>query len=790
MKFIKKSISLILVLVMLFSTFSVFAVGESNEISLEETLIDTQIPLTNDVSGNSNLADLNSQQNRLITQEGIIVYSRYISSSEDAYIDQSQPNRTTGSDTTLLVGSNKIAYLKYDMSLLPEGAIVTNATISIPYYQINSGVAQPAVFRVEEEWTQDTLSWNNSADIADSYIAITDNPITPSENLSYSNPSWLDFDITSLAKEWAYGMENNGIAIKNVLSNSSTVSLISKNDTNHYGAILSVSYVVLEDGIYSFENFGLPGYYMDIQQNKTTPGYHVQQYTYGTTPPAEIAKSGLFRVERIQNTNRYVIRLMLNGSLSFGFSGAEVLTKTIANDNASVALSDTFTIDFATSGYILRPYGSDGYIASTGLKKSGASGAPDSYLIKQTAEFDVHGIWIPVLLTKNSKTIDDGYVYTLRSTTYTSADMLVKPASTTSGAAAVVAAYATDGVTMLWKFEYVSDGYYKIKNDSTGYYLTAPANNTSGAAITQGAYSSTYGLWKFIEVGTNNYMLQSKNQYERLTGTSLCLAVSSNNLVQSTSTSACVFNIKPLSMNINALYDQAFVSIFGTSNYTNVLRSVFSSNSIGNSIASSYKTNFGIKVNVTYSSTEYESYPYTQDCLYKNTPGAICFDCKSEGTDSLILECYNGLHHKSELKLIKQMASQSLDDSTYINVLLNGHKTCYLYEVKNSTTNELIVDKSKHYPEGYTSGWATRTRNRVCINFQDKDVYEEIMLNDSYDYVIAVVTHELLHLFDVVHCNFICIMGMQTGEKMRNLQMCTTCKSKTNLNKIQLYNHQ
>lgn len=134
MKLIKKSLSLFLVLAMIFSTFSGFAVGENGEIPLSEianeTLFDTQIPRTADYSGDSTLDSLNSLQNRAIVKDALTVTSMSFSQAEDAYIDSSQPDLTTGGAATLLVGSEKTAYLKYDMSLLPEGAIVTNATIS------------------------------------------------------------------------------------------------------------------------------------------------------------------------------------------------------------------------------------------------------------------------------------------------------------------------------------------------------------------------------------------------------------------------------------------------------------------------------------------------------------------------------------------------------------------------------------------------------------------------------------------------------------------------------------
>lgn len=53
-----------------------------------------------------------------------------------------------------------------------------------------------------------------------------------------------------------------------------------------------------------------------------------------------------------------------------------------------------------------------------------------------------------------------------------------------------------------WELEYVSDGYYRVKNVYSGYYLTA---GSPGDDVTEKALSSSNEaqLWKFNELGTN-----------------------------------------------------------------------------------------------------------------------------------------------------------------------------------------------------------------------------------------------------------------------------------------------
>lgn len=142
---------------------------------------------------------------------------------------------------------------------------------------------------------------------------------------------------------------------------------------------------VIPDGIYAFRNMGSTNRWMDVQRNLPTPGAHIQQYQFSSSPADNYAESGLFRVTQVGTTGRYIIRLMLNESLTFGFSGTEVLTKEISLIDSEVEIENTFYITYNNGGYIITPYGNSSYcICSNSSTASGASGAPSSYLIKNT----------------------------------------------------------------------------------------------------------------------------------------------------------------------------------------------------------------------------------------------------------------------------------------------------------------------------------------------------------------------------------------------------------------------
>ena len=138
---------------------------------------------------------------------------------------------------------------------------------------------------------------------------------------------------------------------------------------------------ILPDGVYAIKNLGNLGLWMDTQYNSSDPGYHIQQYAFGTTSPTDtFSRSGLFKISQQGNTGRYVIRLMLNNKLSFGVQGGKIITKEIPTIDADVAPSDTFYITYSSGYYTIRPHGSDYVICAQNTTASGASGAPDSYL--------------------------------------------------------------------------------------------------------------------------------------------------------------------------------------------------------------------------------------------------------------------------------------------------------------------------------------------------------------------------------------------------------------------------
>ena len=171
-------------------------------------------------------------------------------------------------------------------------------------------------------------------------------------------------------------VEKTDVSVSTLISGGSAVSSVNSYET--------VTSTVLPDGVYALKNLGNAGLYMDVEQNIYIAGYHVQQYAYSPSPAESFSRGGLFKIAKDTETDYYIIRSMLNNRMSFGFSGNEVITKYIRENDADVPLSDMFSITRSGSGYVLQPYDSSYVIAANNTSASGMAGAPDSFLAKRS----------------------------------------------------------------------------------------------------------------------------------------------------------------------------------------------------------------------------------------------------------------------------------------------------------------------------------------------------------------------------------------------------------------------
>ena len=321
---------------------------------------------------------------------------------------------------------------------------------------------------------------------------------------------------------------------------------------------------VIEEGVYAFENVGNAGRWMDIEQGKYDPNYHMMQYATSGNPAQTFDRSCLFKITRRASTDTYIIRSMLNNRLTFCFSGNEVLTKEIPPNDADVDDSDTFKLIYnsATGSFTIQPYQSTNVVAANNTMASGTAGAPNSYLIKSTttasgnqAKWKMYkyegatksGIVItasPALLNGDSLSIGQYTVFKIRtwtteignntpylklapgyssmaSASWNASNYTLAVATMSVGTLKLQAIIRTDGTTTAFRtFAYYYSIVPNIDNEvgfiynvgTSKYAQVAGASMSDGALIRQYAFSDVSSSRWLFELQDDGYF-SIKSQY-------------------------------------------------------------------------------------------------------------------------------------------------------------------------------------------------------------------------------------------------------------------------------------
>ena len=138
----------------------------------------------------------------------------------------------------------------------------------------------------------------------------------------------------------------------------------------------------IPDGVYAIRNVANQNYWMDVQNDSLYAESYIQQSSYSSNPADTFTRPALFKISRIPNTDRYVIRLMTNNRLSiYGTSDKEAATIKVSPRDTDVPVNNTFYITYDTNGYIIKPHQSPSYVlASQSTTHAGESSYPYSKL--------------------------------------------------------------------------------------------------------------------------------------------------------------------------------------------------------------------------------------------------------------------------------------------------------------------------------------------------------------------------------------------------------------------------
>jgi hypothetical protein len=137
---------------------------------------------------------------------------------KDAMVDAYHPDENYGTGPQLKVGHwtsvdprYTRSYLQFDLSSLPENAVIVNAQLALRLsLTINIAETPAGAYVVEENWAEDGVTWNDQPDFAEMPESVTD---VPASGIGY----WVYWTTTDMVKGWWDGsITNYGLVLKDI----------------------------------------------------------------------------------------------------------------------------------------------------------------------------------------------------------------------------------------------------------------------------------------------------------------------------------------------------------------------------------------------------------------------------------------------------------------------------------------------------------------------------------------------------------------------------------------------
>jgi hypothetical protein len=157
----------------------------------------------------------------------------------DTYIDEQNSATNYGNASTLLVKSNTNGnartYIGFPIQNIPFGSVIINASLTVYINQSSSSLRKLVIHRVDQQWDEDTMTWENQPWWAQDVDTVTVSPTA----------SQVTFDVTPVLREYSsMGWPLTGFVIRDEVEwdwRSSELSLASKENPSQSGAVLNVT---------------------------------------------------------------------------------------------------------------------------------------------------------------------------------------------------------------------------------------------------------------------------------------------------------------------------------------------------------------------------------------------------------------------------------------------------------------------------------------------------------------------------------------------------------------------
>lgn len=135
-------------------------------------------------------------------------YILTLQASADAHISQQTPGKNFGTESTMQVrsyyqGTNKNgrSLIMFNISSLPSGSNIISATLQLTASSIPDGARNYTVNRVEQNWDELNVTWNNRPAVSANVTSSADTP---------ASPGWMSWDVTPDVQAWIDGNSNYG----------------------------------------------------------------------------------------------------------------------------------------------------------------------------------------------------------------------------------------------------------------------------------------------------------------------------------------------------------------------------------------------------------------------------------------------------------------------------------------------------------------------------------------------------------------------------------------------------
>ncbi len=292
----------------------------------------------------------------------------------DTYMSSANPNTSYGFDENFRISPTETAFICFPWTpTLPAGSTVEWGDLYLHQYYTNSTAPVTiGIYAVTEMWDED-WTWNDLSEYTNHGIGtdlLGTMTVTPTTSMTQLQPSEVALDITLAMTAWCNGtLENNGVALKFLSGTaSSSLTFVSCEADSAYTPIMTVVYNrYLDNGVYAIKNAGATTKYLMTVPNDVPALARLRYKQFSMSPVTQfyssedvIVRAALFKITRVDdalNSNYYVIRSMLNDCLTLSLNGTGWIMKYIPADDAQVAASDLFCIDYYDGGFTIRQNG-------------------------------------------------------------------------------------------------------------------------------------------------------------------------------------------------------------------------------------------------------------------------------------------------------------------------------------------------------------------------------------------------------------------------------------------------